>query len=461
MDFCSLRIEREVDEWVSVIRGVPRPPNLSRSFGAMVTIHDRGGLGYAATADLSREGLKRAIGQAKDWAHRSAGRAVTNFSEVRPESVQGKYETPVMEPWHAVPLEEKLDLLVRANEELNIDARILDWGATLWSTIRETLLITADGGRLEQRYHFLHPSLYASASDKGETQTRSLGSYEVRQGGLEVLDAVGWDGAAERVSREAIQLLEAENCPSGDMDIVIGGDQMVIQVHESIGHPLELDRILGDERNYAGTSFVTPDMIGTHRYGSELLNVTFDSDVEGEAASFAFDDAGTRAGREYLIKDGLLRSTLGGATSQARANLPGVATERACSWNRPPIDRMSNLNVEPGGSSLSELVAQVERGVYVDTCRSWSIDDSRNKFQFGCEWSQKIEEGELTDVVRNPNYRGVSWKFWHSLAGVGDQTTAFIGGTSYCGKGEPNQGIRVGHATVACLFRNVAVFGGA
>jgi predicted Zn-dependent protease len=244
------------------------------------------------------------------------------------------------------------------------------------------------------------------------------------------------------------------------MDVLLAPDQMILQIHESIGHPLELDRILGDERNYAGTSFVTPDMFGSYQYGSELLNITFDPTRPEEFTSYAFDDEGTPSQREYLIRNGTLQRALGSLTSQVRADLPGVANARASSWNRPPIDRMANLNLEPGTSSLQEMIASVERGVYMQTNCSWSIDDSRNKFQFGCEWGQLIEDGRLTAVVKNPNYRGISATFWRSLKMVGNAETFDIMGTPFCGKGEPNQVVRVGHASPACLFADVDVFGG-
>jgi predicted Zn-dependent protease len=236
---------------------------------------------------------------------------------------------------------------------------------------------------------------------------------------------------------------------------------MVLQIHESIGHPLELDRILGDERNYAGTSFVTPEMFGRYRYGSELLNVTFDPRRPEQLASYGYDDEGSRAERVYVIRDGILQRPLGGACSQARAGLPGVANARASGWNRPPIDRMANLNLEPGARSLEELIAAVAHGVLLDSNRSWSIDDSRNKFQFGCELGWLIKDGELGAMVRNPNYRGISATFWRSLDGVGNRDSFDVQGTPYCGKGEPNQMIHVGHASPACLFRGVDVFGGA
>ena len=289
----------------------------------------------------------------------------------------------------------------------------------------------------------------------GRGQTRGQG-----QGGLERLAQVGFRMDAQRVAEEALALLDAPECPAGTRDLLLMPSQMTLQIHESIGHPLELDRILGDERNYAGTSFVTPDMFGSYRYGSELLSVTFDPGVPGELASAVADDEGTPAERQYLIRNGLLERPLGGRLSQARAGLPGVATARASTWDRPPIDRMANLNLEPGSASLADLIARVERGVLMDTNRSWSIDDSRNKFQFGCELGRLIEEGELKGLVRNPGYRGISASFWRSLAGVGDASTLEVRGVYTCGKGEPNQSIQVGHASPPALFRAVEVFGG-
>jgi predicted Zn-dependent protease len=189
--------------------------------------------------------------------------------------------------------------------------------------------------------------------------------------------------------------------------------------------------------------------------------VTFDPTVPDELASYAFDDAGTPATREWLIRAGILERPLGGALSQRRAGLPGTANARASAWDRPAIDRMANLNVEPGTDTLADLIGRVELGVVMDTNISWSIDDSRNKFQFGCEYARMIRNGRLAEVVKNPNYRGISATFWRSLTGVGDGRTVEVLGTPFCGKGEPNQIVRVGHASPACLFSDVDVFGGA
>jgi predicted Zn-dependent protease len=294
-----------------------------------------------------------------------------------------------------------------------------------------------------------------------ETQYRTFGeSTYARQGGLEILDQIGFMGQGEKLAEEALQLLAAPNCPTKNMAIMLAPDQMMLQIHESIGHPLELDRILGDERNYAGTSFVTLDMFGHYQYGSPLLNVTFDPTLSEQVASYGFDDEGLSAEKTYIIREGILTTPLGGVMSQARANLSGVANARAISWNRPPIDRMANLNVEPGESTFDEMLGSIEQGIFMETNLSWSIDDSRNKFQFGCERGQLIENGELTQVVKNPNYRGISATFWRNLKKVGNQDTFQVLGVPYCGKCEPNQVIRVGHASPVCVFSDVDVFGG-
>lgn len=461
-DFCSLRYVNERNEVLSVRQNVLQPVAVSENAGVMITVYDGGGMGYAATSDVSKDGLERAAAQALEWARRSAGQSVVDFRKVAHERVEGRYETPMRRPWGSVSLQEKVEMLRRESERLRADSRIVDWEARLWYTDQESVVVTRDGATVRQRFHIVVPDMRATANVGAETETRTFGGFRVgRQGGLEVLDEIGFFDAAPRVAEQALELLGAPNCPTGTMDLLLAPDQMILQIHESIGHPLELDRILGDERNYAGTSFVTLDMFGTYRYGSELLNITFDPTRAGELASYAYDDEGRPARKEYVIKDGILMRPLGGTVSQARAGLAGVANARATSWNRPPIDRMANLNLEPGASSFEAMVRAVENGIYMESNCSWSIDDSRNKFQFGCEYARLIKGGKLGPVVRKPNYRGISATFWRSLKMVGNQDSFQVLGTPYCGKGEPNQIIRVGHATPAALFSDVDVFGGA
>jgi predicted Zn-dependent protease len=457
-DGWTVRVVRERVQGLHVRQDVLLPVTTSESLGAMVTVQSGAGLGYAATSDLSRAGLSEAGTRALGWAeaHARGGIAVA----LGYPAGSGTWRTPVRERWESRPLADQVALLTDCCRRLARGEAIVDRQAALELRAVETLIADDAGTAVEQSFSLLVPYLSATAHRASESQTRSFGFEAGRQGGLEQLDALGFAAAPERIGDEALELLAAEDCPSGSMDLLLMPSQMTLQIHESIGHPLELDRILGDERNYAGGSFVTSVMFGSYRYGSELLNVTFDPTRHGELASYGWDDEGTQAERLHLIERGMLVRGLGGGSSQRRSGLPGVANARACSWNRPPIDRMANLNLEPGTSSLDGLIRATARGVLMETNRSWSIDDRRNKFQFGCERGRMIVDGELKQVVKNPNYRGVSATFWRNLVGVGDAASVGVHGTPNCGKGEPNQVIHVGHASPPCRFAAVDVFGG-
>ena len=461
VDFCSLRFVEESTELLSVRQDVAEPPQTSMDRGVMITVIDKGGYGYAATSDLSESGLRAAAARAHEWARLTAGRSVADYSKLAMPKPTGHYRTVVQQPV-LTGKREKFEMLKAESAQCKIDDRIVDWSASFWTTHTKQLYVTADGAMVEQEFDFMVPALAVTAFENGDAQTRTFGGrYNgfCQQGGEEILVRSGFPGSGKRTAEEAIALLTAPNCPSGKMDVILMPDQMMLQIHESIGHPLELDRILGDERNFAGTSFVTLDMFGTYQYGSRLLNVTYDPTMAEQFASFAFDDDGAKAEKAFIIEDGILMRPLGGTISQARAGINGVANSRACSWNRAPIDRMANLNIEPGKSSLEDMIASIDNGVLMRSNVSWSIDDSRNKFQFGCEMGQVIKNGKLGHVVKNPNYRGISATFWRSLAMVGNAQTQEIMGTPYCGKGEPNQVIRVGHASPACKFADIDVFG--
>ncbi len=466
-DYWSLRLVDSEDEWLAVRDDVAEPSTLDLSRGALLTVVAGAGVGYGATSDLSPAGLRGAFRQAADWAAAHARLGLFDAAMHPRSALKAHYASRVEQPWTSASLDDKLGRLLDGCAEMDRDERLVERFAWMSHRRATQLLVSSDGGHMVHEWTYVRPGLMATAFDhvrgQPQTQTRRGGGAEwPRQGGLELLDAAWLPEEAARVADEALALLHAPECPSGPMDLVLRPNQMALQIHESIGHPLELDRILGDERNYAGLSFVTLDMLGGYEYGSELLDVTFDPGVPGELASAAADDDGTPTERVHLIRNGILERPLGGALSQARAGLRGrgTANARASGWDRPPIDRMANLNLEPRAGALSDLVARVERGVLMDTNRSWSIDDSRNKFQFGCELGRLIEDGELKGLVRNPGYRGVSARFWRSLDGVGGPETVEVRGVSNCGKGEPNQGVYVGHASPPCLFRNVDCFGG-
>jgi predicted Zn-dependent protease len=464
-DRCTIRIVEESSTMTSVRRDVPEPVARSTDLGAMVMVAQGDSVGYAATSDLSEAGLKAVADRALQWARTVRGRSV--FVGAPPRLARTEQFDSGIESDSDWTLAERIDLLRKEASHCRLDDRIVDWQASLWTIRTRQLLAAADGEDTFQQHDFAIPALHVVASNGQLTQVRSWGGRHnglcQKGSAMQVVERSRFVGAGQSTAEQALQLLAAPNCPSGTFDLLLMPDQMMLQIHESIGHPLELDRILGDERNYAGTSFVTPDMFGKYRYGSDLLNVTFDPSRAEEFGTFAYDDDGSPAQRQYLIRDGVLVQPLGGAMSRQRMEPAGwngcVATARASSWNRPPIDRMSNLNVEAGTSSFEQMVSSIDDGILMQTNSSWSIDDSRNKFQFGCEWGQRIRSGRLAEVVRNPNYRGISATFWRSLSMVGDVSTLQVLGSPFCGKGEPNQLIRVGHASPACKFSAVAVFG--
>lgn len=459
-DYISLRSVYEKSISVSVRNEILEGLSSSEDHGVMVEVMIKGQIAYGATNSFEPSEVKRVALEAKKSAEAAHRFGLFHFNEqVRPKVV-GSYISPAKNGIDAFMPKDVTDLLMDLSLAMKVHEHLISRSASFSIVESHTHLVATNGTDVTHKVIRSGISLSATASSDKGTQKRTYGDDKAAQMGLERLERNSLITAATRIAHEALYLLEADECPSETLDLLLAPDQMFLQIHESIGHPLELDRILGDERNYAGWSFVKPTDFGTLKYGSKLMNVTFDPTVVGQNASYFADDIGSIATREFLIKDGILERGLGSLESQKRLNLPGVSSQRATSWNRAPIDRMANVNLEPGESSMAQMLGSIERGVFMQTTRSWSIDDYRNKFQFGCEYAQLIEDGKLTKLLKNPNYRGITAPFWNQLKMVGDKSTFEVGGLTSCGKGEPNQLIYVGHAAPACLFSNIEIFGG-
>src|SRR5438477_4954602 len=309
--FWSVRYHEEKRETLAMRQDTLEPPRLSVDRGAMLTAVVDGGFGYCATSDLSVSGLQQALDRATRWAEATRGKSVVRYEPAKFGAPRGEYESSAgAEPPSRGAIH---DLLAAECKAAQADERIVERFAALGLYEQERLYMTNTGGEVRQRFRFTVPYMRVTANKGTVKQARSL-DYE-QQGGFELVERARFVGSGARLAGEALQLLAAPNCPSEKMDLLLMPDQMMLQVHESIGHPLELDRILGDERNYAGTSFVTPDMFGTYRYGSPLLNVTYDPSRREEVASFAFDDDGSPAQREFIIEHGILKRPLGGQIS--------------------------------------------------------------------------------------------------------------------------------------------------
>jgi predicted Zn-dependent protease len=458
---------REVHEITSIYNVRDEKPDTNYrddTKGVMIEVLANGQFGYAATARLDEKSIHEAIQVAKTQALRASKFAVHRFTANERPKVEAKFKSPSVRPLSAMSTGELYGELVKITQKLKVSDKIVKAEAFVQTVEMDMQFVSSNGSNASQSFSLITCDFQATAQNANVVQMRSDGGLRGKsfQGGLEYFYTDDIWNRVDQVAEQAIELaFDSVECPNETMDMLLKPDQMMLQIHESIGHPLEMDRILGDERNYAGWSFVNFEDFGKLQYGSKLMNVSFDPTLSHEFASYQFDDVGSVAHKEYLIEGGILKRGLGGIESQLRSKKSGVSNMRASSWNRAPIDRMANINLEAGTSSMDDMVSGVKRGVMMESNRSWSIDDFRNKFQFGCEYGKLIENGKFTKTVRNPNYRGITVPFWNKLAKVGNAETFKAFGTPYCGKGEPNQVIRVGHASPVCLFEQVEVFGGA
>ena len=428
--------------------------------GIGVRVRVGGAWGFAATADVSRAGAETALERALAFAAAQPAGAGRPLAPVEP--ARGSWASPCERDPFAVSLEDKLALLAEADAALRGDSRIARSHARLTARHIHKHFASSEGSALEQVTVLCGAGLQAIAVDEHDVQARSYPTGhggDTRAAGWEHILALDLVGNAPRVADEAIALLSAPACPEGRTTIVPHGAQLALQTHESIGHALELDRILLGEASYAGTSWVATENFGQLRYGSELLDVTADATVPGGLGTYGWDDEGVVARRTPLIEAGVLRAALSDRESAAAVGLDRAGgCARADGFARQPIVRMTNVNVEPGDAgSLADLIADTDDGLYLETNKSWSIDDRRLQFQFGTEVCREIRDGELGRLYRNGSYAGITPQFWGTLDAVCGESEWRLWGLTNCGKGEPGQIMEVSHGTAPARFRDVQV----
>ena len=426
--------------------------NKDVDIGAMISVGRRGKCFRHGTSSISYTNIKRIINY-----------SIENYLILEnyflPDQSTPLMSDEVYDVSRAGDIDqEKILSIIKESSHKN-HAWLENLRSSITQTFEKRIIVNSAGGSYVDEKYYTNYFLELTGTRKGVTQSRSNGGV-IFQGEVDNAFLSSISAKRARMIDELDQLLSAPACPIFNGSLLLPPDQMYIQIHESIGHPLELDRILGDERNYAGGSFVNKSDFGKLKYGPEMMNVVFAPDEKLQPVGVKFDDTGCKAETKFLIKEGILEAGIGGLESQRRLNVNGSSSTRASSWNRPPIDRMGNINLLPGTSSFDEMVRTVENGIFMKTNRSWSIDDKRDKFQFGCELGYLIKDGEIKNIVRAPNYEGRTIPFWNSLSMLGDIRTQDDFGTSHCGKGEPNQAIRVGHRSPACLFSNISIFSG-
>jgi TldD protein len=421
--------------------------------------------GFAAVASLTLPDVRDA-GNASARVALATARAARGPLTVTTERgpSNGRYESQVAQDPFEVPSDEKIAHLLATEAALHVGPEIKSGHASFQAWEESKWFGSSEGTHYFSRIVHVGAGIDATAIAGGEVQRRSAptsfgGDY--RQAGWEFIQSLNLEAEAPRVGKEAIALLTAKSCPTAKTTVILSSDQLALQVHESVGHATELDRILAMEAGYAGTSFISPSDVGHLRYGSDDMNIVADATEPGGLGSFGWDDEGVPARRVPIVDRGVLAGALTSRETAGALKLHrSGGTARASGFDRAPLIRMTNVDLRPGDQGLEELLEGVRDGVFFQTNRSWSIDDRRLNFQFGTELGRRIRKGELAELVRNPIYSGMTPEFWRSLDAVGDASTWHLWGVPNCGKGQPSQVARVGHGAPAGRFRNVRVRGG-
>ncbi len=460
VDYGDVRVVQKMEEHIVVKNGKVESISSAEDLGFGVRVMINGFWGFASSNRLdiltAEQVVRRAIETAK-----AAAIAGGNPLSLAPEDPYiDSYSTPYQKDPFDIPITDKIELLMKVDELLAREKKVRLRVASTRAYRTYKVFASTEGSIIEQEIVECGAGYTAFAMDRGELQKRSYpGAFggNVATAGWEFVEEMELEKHAPRVAEEAVKLLTAPPAPAGELDLVIGTNQMALQVHESIGHAVELDRVLGFEASYAGTSFATIDKLGNFRYGSPLMNVYADATTPRGLGTFGYDDEGVPAQRVPIVKEGILVGYLSSRDTAPAIGRRSSGAARASSWNRIPIVRMTNINLEPGNLSFEELIADVEDGLFIDTNKSWSIDQKRLNFQFGTEIGWRIKHGKLTEIVRDPVYTGITPQFWASLDGVGDSSTWELWGVPNCGKGEPGQSMHVGHGVPVARFRKVKV----
>jgi len=459
--YADVRIVRRQEESIAVKSGRLEGVASSESEGFGVRVLVDGAWGFASSHRLELVEAERVAGLAARIARASATALRDRVALDDRPAATGRYVTPVIEDPFEIPLERKIGDLLAADRAVGAVKGIAFTEATYGAQREWKTFAASDGSFTEQEITHLGSAVEANAIEGDEHQRRSYpdagGGWGA--GGYEFIRGLDLLGQAERCADEAVALLTAPQCPAGQTTVILDPSQLYNQVHESCGHPSELDRVFGTEASYAGTSFLTTDKLDEHfRYGSDIVTIVADATSAGGMGTFGWDDEGVAAQAVPLVQDGIFVGYQTSRETAPRIGRGSGGAMRADGWNRIPLIRMTNINLLPvGGMSLDDIVADTDDGLYLMTNRSWSIDDRRLNFQFATEIAYEIKGGRKGRLFKNPTYTGITYEFWRACDAIGDASSYVMLGTPNCGKGEPSQSAHVGHGVSGARFRNVQV----
>ena len=458
--YADVRVVDRYYETVATRDGRPDGLSRDRSRGFGVRVLCGGAWGFASSSTMSPAEVDRVAALAVAIAEASGTAQREPVGLGAPVVVKGRYETPIEVDPFAVSVEEKLATLLAAEAAMRAVPGVRVTSGSIACQREEKLFMSSEGSYVEQVLTETGCGIEATAVGEHEVQTRSypnsFGRHQATRG-YELVRELDLPGHAPRIAEEAVALLSAPQCPSAVTTLILDPTQLALQIHESIGHAIELDRVFGYEAAYAGTSFLDPSMRETFTYGSPIVNVTADATLPGGLGTFGWDDEGVPAQCLPIITAGRFNGFLSCRETAAKLGLPSGGTARADGWNRIPMVRMTNVSLLPGDSSLAEMIADTEDGVYMHTNRSWSIDDKRVNFQFGCQIAWEVKGGKLGRILKNPTYTGITPRFWAGCDAIAGPPEWQIWGTPNCGKGQPLQVAHTGHGASPARFRDVQV----
>ena len=465
--YADVRIVRRENQDIGVKNGIVQTLSLDGDFGFGVRVIADGAWGFSSSNRLTRDEIDRVAAEAVAIAKASARVKEADVELGPPEVHVDTYRTPIEIDPFEVPLEEKIDVLLAADREARAVSGVAIAQGTM-GFLRETkTFASSEGSFVEQTIIESGLGITVRSIGEGEMQQRSYPNSFGRHQGTAGYEFIGaWDlpGHARQAAEEAVALLSAPQCPSGVTTLILDGPQLALQVHESCGHPIELDRVFGTEADYAGTSFLTPEKYGTFRYGSEVVNLVSDAVTPTGLGTYGYDDEGVPGQKTDIVRNGVFVGYLTSreSASQLRRMHPDAPERsngamRADGWHRVPIIRMNNVSLMPGDWTLDDLIADTDDGVYMLTNKSWSIDDRRLNFQFGTELAYEVKNGKLGRMLKNATYTGITPQFWGGCDAVCNAEHWHIWGTANCGKGQPSQRAHTGHGTAPARFRNVQV----
>lgn len=443
-EYAEARAETDLAERVQARSGEVERFSSDNDAGWGIHVLAGGGWGFSSSASTEQSDVKAIVQSAIDIARASGTRRKSRSDVSLMPTQQGEYSTPLVQDPIEVPLKERVDLMQEVSERIRSShERVQVAKASLGVQRIEKVYANTLGAHMRQTITYSGAWLEGVASAEGYSYRRSFG--DMSQAGWEFIRGMDLPTVGERVGREAAELVAAPWAPSGPRTVILSSDFVALLVHESCGHPTELDRVLGWEAAFAGTSFLMPDMLGKYRYGSPLVNMTADSLLPGGLGTFGWDDEGTSAQRTPIVREGIFTGYLTSRESALQLGQRSNGCGRAISWGRIPLVRMVNLSLEPGTGSFEELMSQVEDGLYLETPSSWSLDDKRMNFHFSAELCREIKGGKLGELRKGASFQGRTPAFWGSVRAVAGPEEWHLWGLPHCAKGEPLQLCPVSH----------------